>query len=196
MEKKSPYLQIPLIALFFIIIGSVGSYFIFKKNLPTSTLRIAVIDGQRLQKEPKPFAKVDKILESEIDKIKIEATALSNQLETAMQAIKSEKNATKAKKKKEEFLKKQNEIEQIIVKKQEYLTKLSQHFSALLENTVFEVIKKIAKEKDINIVLNRVIDEKHAILYSEARFDFTDDVIDEINEQLKDVQLPKEILTK
>jgi Skp family chaperone for outer membrane proteins len=172
--------------------GVVVFYIGLSKTKDTSPMTIAVLDGERLKKDATPFMTVHQLMSAEFDKVKSEFGPFSAQLETAFDLVRSEKNPAKAQKKKEAFDKKRVEIEQVFIKKQEYLHSIEVELTNKLQNTVFEIVDELAKKHNISIILNRMVDDKISVFYSKPHLDITDEVIREVNRRLKNVQLPKE----
>ncbi len=182
-----------------VIIGCVGIAFGYAAHSflqkPVERLRVAVIDGERLKSEAVPFAKVKQIIDVEIETVKRDFLPYSNALEQTFDAIKAEKNTAKAQKKKEAFDKKRIETEQIFLKKQEYLQEIQNYFSQLLNDNVLQIITKLAKEKNIEIIHNRFVDDKLLVFYNSNELDVTNEVIHRLEKKLSDIKIPKEILS-
>lgn len=171
-----------------------GIYGLFP-SLPQTTLRIAIIDGDRLKQEAEPFSKEHQLLTQELDKDKPEILRYHTELEKIIESIKSEKNIAKAQKKKTNYEKRKSEIEQIVFQKQQRLLKIEAYLTQLIQETTFEIIKNIAREKNIQLIHNRFVEDKLLIFYNESFLDITSDVIHRLNERLKNLTIPKEILT-
>ena len=158
--------------------------------IPSGTLKIAVVDGDRLKKESKPFKAVRDILIAEQSKAHEEIIPIETMLLKEQENIKSvaKKNGEKAKKLKAEFDIRVAELEQKMQKKRAVLDKQANHLSTMIEESVFAIINQIAKEQNISVIFNSTIDEKRSIFFVEQRLDLTDAVINALNKQLNNIK--------
>ncbi len=160
--------------------------------LPSGTLRIAVVDGDRLKKESKSFRAVHDILITQQSKaheeiLPIESMLLKEQEEIRLEA---KKNPESAKKRNDAFEMRVAELEQKMQKKRALLEKQRDFLSETIQGMVFSIINKISAKKNISIVINKTIDEKRSVFFVEERMDLTNEVIDELDSHLKNIKLP------
>ncbi|MES2607858.1 MAG: OmpH family outer membrane protein [Pseudomonadota bacterium] len=160
--------------------------------IPSGTLTIAVVDGDRLKKESKSFQAVHDILIAEQSKaheeiLPIETTLLKEQEEIRLEA---KKNPENAKKRNDAFEVRVAELEQKMQKKRSLLEKQRDSLSEIIQEMVFSIINEISAKKNISIVLNKTIDDKRSVFFVEKRMDLTDEVIAKLDSHLKNIKLP------
>ncbi len=180
-------------ALCAICVGLLGfSLGVNRFLIPSGTLKIAVVDGDRLKKESKSFRAVHDILIAEQSKaheeiLPIESMLLKEQEEIRLE---SKKNPEKAKKRNEAFAIRVTELEQKMQKKRSLLEKQRDFLSETIQELVFSIISEISAKENISVVLNKTIDEKRSVFFVEKRMDLTDDVIAKLDSHLKNIKLP------
>lgn len=160
--------------------------------IPTGTLKIAVVDGDRLKKESNAFRAVHDILIAEQTKAREEILPIESKLLKEQEEIRleSKKNPENAKKKNEAFAARVSELEQKMQKKKALLEKQSDFLSETIQEMVFSIINEISAKQNISIVLNKTVDEKRSVFFVEKRMDITDDVIAELDSNLQRIKLP------
>lgn len=160
--------------------------------IPTGTLKIAVVDGDRLKKESKAFHAVHEMLVAEQNKAREEILPIESKLLKEQEEIRleSKKNPENAKKRNEAFAARVTELEHKMQKKKALLEKQSDFLSETIQEMVFSIINEISAEQNISIVLNKTVDEKRSIFFVEKRMDLTDKVIAELDRNLKRIKLP------
>ncbi len=182
-----------IVALCVICVGLLGfSLGVNRFLIPSGTLKIAVVDGDRLKKESKSFRAVNDILIAEQSKAHAEILPIESMLLKEQEEIRleSKKNPEKAKKRNEAFGARVTELEQKMQKKRSLLEKQRDFLSDTIQDLVFSIITDISSKKNISIVLNKTIDEKRSVFFVEKRMDLTDEVIAELDRNLKNIKLP------
>lgn len=180
-------------ALCAICVGLLGfSLGVNRFLIPSGTLKIAVVDGDRLKKESQSFRAVHDILIAEQSRaheeiLPIESLLLKEQEEIRLEA---KKNPENAKKRNDAFELRVAELEQKMQKKRALLEKQRDFLYETIQEMVFSIIKEISAKKNISIVLNKTIDEKRSVFFVEKRLDLTDEVIAEVDSHLKNIKLP------
>ena len=180
-------------ALCTICVGLLGfSLGVNRFLIPSGTLKVAVVDGDRLKSEARAFRVAHDILIVEQSKAHEEMMPIEKELLKEQEAIRLEakKNPESAKKRKEAFDIRLAEVNKKVQKKGDLLYKQRDYLSETIQEMVFSIINEIAKKQNISIVLNTTIDEKRSVFFAEKRMDLTDAVVSTLNERLKNLKLP------
>jgi Skp family chaperone for outer membrane proteins len=170
-----------------------GTFYFFKgqHSVEAKSVRIAVIDSTRIKNQSIPFVRMRQLLEEQHAAAHKEILDQETQIRQQYESFKKSKDSLAEKQKEKlELDKKGSELGQIVHKKQEELTKQFSLLTEKLEAEFYRVIQEIVKEYGFNLVLNSTIQETQAILYADAAFDITDEVIKRLDKKLPNIALP------
>lgn len=185
MSFKKPF-------LFFIFLGilSVGGYFFFHTYAPRPSahvLRLAVVDSLRIKKDALPFKQLSSLQKEQYRLAEKEVLKQESALRLEYQELQKNPHSYN----KEAFNQKIADLQKKVYLKQE---KFNQKFNTLaeqLEKKLFSVIQQVAKQHNLEMVLNSHVLEKRVVLHVVPALDVTDDVIKALNKELPKIEIPK-----
>jgi Skp family chaperone for outer membrane proteins len=165
-----------------LVIFCVFSFYFFKTNIKSETVKAAVIYAQNVKKQSIPFQQFEQYFDKEKAKIHQEFLEKEKELRIEFDNIK------KIKKQKGDFLEKKNILHQKVnelntllqIKKENFLLKV-QEIEKNLHDKLQETIKKIISKYGFNLVLNAELDDKTLVFYADQCFDITSEIILELN---------------
>jgi Skp family chaperone for outer membrane proteins len=155
-------------------------------------IKIAVLDGLRLKKEAKCFMAHDEIAEMVADSL--------SRIKKSEEEIKEQYEKLRANKKlsKRQLAAESSKLEMKWSKiagqcKAEMLTIREKEAALinLIQKKVEEVTRSVAKQLDLNIVINKSVGDFSIVLYDTHNVEITDYVIQKLDEELPNVDLEK-----
>jgi Skp family chaperone for outer membrane proteins len=182
-RKRIVLFLVALVAIGFAIMGVVAC----RKEGSTGggAFHMAILDTARIKAKSVPFIKVKELVENEHTKAHDAIMQQEQALRTEYEALKNTKaDAAKIKELKEAFDKKMAMLEQTVQQQKEKLSKKFARISEKLETELKTIVRDIAGSHNINLVMNKYIQETQAILYAEESLDITDAVMEKLDKNV------------
>lgn len=154
-------------------------------------IKIGVIDTNKIIESCTAHAEAKKVIENEFNKYEKEAGEMQEKFSKKAEDLENKKNVVAAK----EYNKKRGELtkEAQILQKKFYnqrvnLEKEFNNINKILNDNLADIIKKLSEKNHLTVAL-----DKGMVLYNDESIEITDEVIKEINKNLKsiDVNLPQ-----
>mgnify|MGYP001291426446 CR=1 FL=1 len=185
--------KVTLIAALFVAIWVAVAYApkpydIFDIPAPTQSaaVKVAVIYAKRIKEESNPYKQFESYFESEREKMHQEF--LENEIQLRDEALRIKKLPTRknkqqlqVKKLNKELQKKVIDLENELQNKKEAFLQKANDITKKLQTFLDSAIEAVIKKHGFNIVLNAELDDKMLVMYTDKRFDITDDIIKNLN---------------
>lgn len=188
-----------LIALALVSLGAAGHYGwrAYQKKIkldPLPAVRVAVVDLPRIHEEAIAFVKFRELIERQYKQFHEDIRQQETKIRDEYVKLKNHDLLTPEESKvlqdkKEELNRNFNDLDKTIRQHKESLTKDFSKIKENLEETIVDIIKTIAKKRQLNLVLNTKSSNDPLILFNEDRLDITQDVLHELNKQIPTVHL-------
>lgn len=161
-----------------------------RASATTAGPRIIVVDSQRILREADAVKLLQSGIEAERDAFREQIRQHETELREADAALTRERPTISN----DEYLKRRHALEQRYAGYQSDVAErrraLEGRFSKgmhIVESHLMEIVSKLAKERDVDLVLS-----KSAALYAEPGYDETEEVMKRLNAALPRVVLPEE----
>lgn len=155
--------------------------FFNQSKINSKPVHIAVIYAERIKKEALSYQKFEKKFEQERENIRLEFQEKEKLLREEFLQNKKKKNKKNYQNQKEKLLEKAKELENDLQNKKEEFSKKMQSIVKALEDSLNQAIEDTVKKNNFNMVLNKELNEKTLVLYSDKGFDITDEIIERLN---------------
>ena len=150
-------------------------------------VKIGIVNDQKVAEESVAFKNVMRKIDLRVENYKKNASKVAEHFRTVDTDLEKQKNVLSSeeyKKKYEEFRKDAEKEEKNFYGQRVDIEKAEQKATEVLSHTTRSIIKKIAKEKGIMIVLSKGI-----TAYNDESINITNEVIVELNKQLKSIDV-------
>lgn len=160
--------------------------------------RIAVINLDRIRTESLPFTKFKTYIEDKRSDAEQMIFNTNNELlqehkELRQKEKKSSKQTEEVLAQKRDFEKKVAELEQVVQSRKNELNQLVDSVTSYIEAKLSDIIEQLCKDENIDIVINRSINEEVPIvIFAGKQMDITDKVIAKLNEATPQLNIPEE----
>lgn len=171
-----------------------GTVWLMKSNQHNTVapLNFALINSTKIKNEAEPFLRVRTWFEKQCQNTQGDLSSKVQDLQRTYEWLKIAPKDQKNRSRHDGFRKEVSELERIVQERKEHLTQQFGVISSYLEEKLKQVIAKLARDKNISIVMNQHIQEVQAILYANQNvLDLTDDVIAHMNQETKNLHLPE-----
>lgn len=199
----------PLLSM--VILGIIVGFFIdetvyggrFRKKIFGTSLHLhhtppsfAIVDMARIHEESSPFKALHAFLETRYSKTEQQIFDKENELRQEHKELsEQEKMLTKPDEelatRRQEFQQKVQDLERDVLEKKKHFNEQFQGIKIKLEIKLQEIIRSLAEEKGINIVLNRSLGpDAPLILFASDTFDLTQEIIDHLDTTHLELTIP------
>lgn len=161
-------------------------FFTFVNTLHAD-VKLGIIDANKIGEESIAFKNVIGKIKSKMEELDKNAMKIQKEFARRYQALEKQKNVLSA----DEYNKKSNVLnteamkeDKILYGQRTNLEKAYKKANAALSEKVKEIIEKISQKKGITIVF-----DKSSTIYSNTSIDVTEEVLSEVNKQLKSIDV-------